>query len=191
MPMRPCSGISTVPTKLRSRPARMRISVDLPQPEGPISAPVSPSSSAKERSAMTSTLWPAAVQTVFLATRASSRARSPTGDMTFKGLHQERFDDEHDRCEGQRIREQQRDVEQLERDVDFETHPVRPAHQLDHQHDFPDEREARAGRGGDERRELRRDDVAQPFKPRKAEDESHFIESGVERSHALTYGDDR
>ncbi len=66
----------------------MRISVDLPQPDGPISAPVSPSSSAKERSAMTGTLWPDAVRKDFFATRASSRARSPTGDMTFKGLHQ-------------------------------------------------------------------------------------------------------
>ena len=51
---------------------------------------------------------------------------------------------------------------------------------------FPHEREARAGRGGDERRELRRDDVAQPLVPRKTEDGSHFIESGVERAHALT-----
>src|SRR5271165_324087 len=176
MAMRQRTGISTEPSKLRSSPARMRIRVDLPQPEGPISAPVSPSSSAKERSAMTSTLWPAAVQTVFLATRASSRARSPTGDVTFKGLHQERFDDEHDRGEGQRIREQQRDVEQLERDIDFETHSVRPTHQLDDQHDFPDERQARAGRRGKKRRQLRRNDVAQPLEPRKAEDRSHFIE---------------
>ena len=56
-PETPCppghaSGMWTEPSKSRSRPARMRISVDLPQPDGPISAPVSPSSSAKERSAM-------------------------------------------------------------------------------------------------------------------------------------------
>src|SRR5271166_3840928 len=122
MPMRPCAGMWTVPSKSRSRPARMRINVDLPQPDGPISAPVSPSSRAKERSAITSTLWPEAVRTLFLAMRALSRARSPTGDMTFKGLDQQRFDDEHDRREGQRIGEQQRDVEQLERYIDFETH---------------------------------------------------------------------
>src|SRR5271165_1973864 len=161
MAMRQRTGISTEPSKLRSSPARMRIRVDLPQPEGPISAPVSPSSSAKERSAMTSTLWPAAVRTVFFATRASSRSRSPTGDMTFKGLHQDCFNDEHDRGEGQRIREQQRDVEQLERDIDFETHAVRPAHQLDHQHDFPDKRQARASRRSKKGRKLRQDDMAQ------------------------------
>src|SRR6516164_3799970 len=125
----------TEPSKSRSRPARMRISVDLPQPDGPISAPVSPSSSAKERSAMTGTLCPEAVRKDFFATRASSRARPPTGDVTFKGLDQERFDDEHDRGEGQRIGEQERDVEQLERDIDFKSDAVRPAHELDHQYD--------------------------------------------------------
>src|SRR6185437_4227342 len=100
---RPFAGMWTAPSKLRSRPARMRISVDLPQPDGPISAPVSPSSSANERSARTGTLCPDAERKDLLATRASSRARSPTGDMTFKGLHRKRFDGEHDRREGQGI----------------------------------------------------------------------------------------
>src|SRR5271154_5958606 len=111
MPTRPCAGMWTEPSKSRSSPARMRISVDLPQPDGPISAPVSPSSSAKERSAMIGTLWPEAVRKDFFAIRASSRARSPTGDMTFKGLDHECFDDQHNCGEGQRIGEQQRDVE--------------------------------------------------------------------------------
>src|SRR6202789_1654087 len=103
----------------------MRISVDLPQPEGPISAPVSPCWSANERSAMTGALCPDAVRKDFLATRASSRAESPTRDMTFKGLHRECFDDEHDRSEGQGIGEQERDVEQLEGGIDLESHAVR------------------------------------------------------------------
>src|SRR3984957_13028557 len=107
MPTRPCAGMWTEPSKLRSRPARMRSSVDLPQPDGPISAPVSPSSSANERLAMTGTLCPEAVRKDFSATRASSRAGSPTGDVTFKGLHRKRFDDEHDRREGQRIGKQE------------------------------------------------------------------------------------
>src|SRR5277367_326499 len=132
MPTRPCTGTWTDPSKLRSRPARMRISVDLPQPEGPISAPVSPSSSANERLAITGTLCPDAVRKDLLATRASSRTRSPTGDVTFKGLHRKRFDDEHDRCERQGIGEQERDVEQLEGGIDLEPHAVRPAHQFDH-----------------------------------------------------------
>src|SRR5271154_515871 len=105
MPTRPCAGMWTEPSKSRSSPARMRINVDLPQPDGPISAPVSPSPSAKERSAMTGTLCPEAVRKDFRATRASSRARSPTGDITFKGLHHKHFDDEHDRRERQRIGE--------------------------------------------------------------------------------------
>src|SRR5580700_5527017 len=133
MPTRPCVGMWTEPTKLRSRPARMRISVDLPQPDGPINAPVSPSSSAKESGPRTGTLRPEAVRKDFFSTRASSRARSPTGDMTFKGLDHERFDDEHDGSEGQRVGEQQGHVEQLKRDIDFEPHAVRPPHELDHE----------------------------------------------------------
>src|SRR6202042_1539675 len=110
-----------------------------------------PSLSANERWARTGTLCPDAVRKDFLATRASSRAGSPTRDMTFKGLHRECFDDEHDRCEWQSVGEQERDVEQLEGGIDFEPHAVRPAHQLDHQYDLPDERQARARR----RREIR------------------------------------
>src|ERR1700733_1641339 len=144
MPTRPSAGRSTEPSKSRSRPARMRNSVDLPQPDGPISTPVSPTSSANERSARTGTLCPDAVRKDLLATRASSRARSPTRDMTFKRLHRECFDDEHDRGEGQGVGEQERDVEQLEGGIDFEPHAVRPAHQLDHQYDLPHERQPRA-----------------------------------------------
>src|ERR1700751_1481636 len=114
MPTRPCAGTWTEPSKSRTRPARRRTSVDLPQPDGPMSAPVSPSSSGKARLTMTGALCPAAVRKDLRATRASSRARSPTRDVTFKGLHHKRFDDEHDRREGQRIGKQERDVEQLE-----------------------------------------------------------------------------
>src|ERR1700733_13782893 len=127
----------------------MRIKVDLPQPEGPISAPVSPFSSANERLARAGTLCPDAARKDLLATRASSRARSPTRDMTFKGLHRERFDNEHDRREGERIGEEERDVEQLKSGIDFEPHAVRPAHEFDYQHDLPNERQARARRGGE------------------------------------------
>src|SRR3984957_19840833 len=148
------AGTLTTPSKLRSRPARIRISVDLPQPDGPISAPVSPSSRANERLARTGTLCPDALRKDLLATRASSRAGSPTRDMTFKGLHRECFDDEHDRSEGQGVGEQERDVEQLEGGIDFEPHAVGPAHQLDHQHDLPHERQARARRRSEIGRKL-------------------------------------
>src|ERR1700735_2307676 len=111
MPSRPSAGTWTEPSKSRSRPARMRISVDLTQPDGPSIAPVSPSWSTTDRSAMTGTFCPDALRKDFRATRASSRARSPTRDMTFKGLHRECFDNEHDRREGERIGEEERDVE--------------------------------------------------------------------------------
>src|SRR6202042_2140987 len=189
MPTRPCVGMWTEPSKSRSRPARMRISVDLPQPDGPISAPVSPSSSANERLAMTGALCPEAVRKDFFATRASSRARSPTGDVTFKGLHRKRFDDEHDRREGQRISEQQGDVEQLESCIDFEPDAVRPAHEFNHQHDLPDKRQASTGRGGEIGRKLRRHDMGEPLQWRKAEHARHLVEPRVKRAHALAYGD--
>src|ERR1700722_9979389 len=179
MPTRPCLGIRTEPSKLRSRPARMRISVDLPQPDGPISAPVSPFSRPNERLARTGTLCPDAVRKDLLATRASSRAGSPTRDMTFKGLHQECFDSEHDRSEGQGVGEHERDVEQLEGGIDFEPHPVWPAHEFNHENDLPNKRKTRAGRGGEIRRKLRRAKGGEPFQRREAEHSRHFIEPSV------------
>ena len=100
----------------------MRSSVDLPQPDGPINAPVSPSSSANERSAIAGTLCPEAVRKDFSATRASSRTRSPPGDMTFKGLHRKRVSMMSMMAvKGKRVSEQQRDVEQLESCIGFRT----------------------------------------------------------------------
>src|ERR1700722_17969285 len=65
---------------------------------------------------------------------------------------------------------------------------ILPAHQLDHQHNLPDEREARAGRRGEIGRDLRRNDMGEPLRSRKAEHTRHFV---VERAQALAYGDDR
>ena len=74
----------------------MRISVDLPQPEGPISAAVSPSRKVNARPLMISTSRPAAARAVLRATSTSSCAGSPAGYMTFEGLDEKTLDGEHD-----------------------------------------------------------------------------------------------
>src|ERR1700761_3809670 len=116
----------------------MRISVDLPQPEGPISAAVSPSRSVNERSRMISTSPPAAARALFRATWTSSCAGAPARDMTFEGLDEEALDGEHQRGEGERVGEQGRDIKQLKGRADLEPDAVRPSEQLDDQHDLPD-----------------------------------------------------
>jgi hypothetical protein len=80
----------------------------------------------------------APVRKDFPATRASSRTWPPAGDMTFKGLDHACSDDQHDRREGQRIGEEQRDVEQLKRDIDFEPPAIRPAINSTTSRDLPD-----------------------------------------------------
>src|SRR5260370_40730701 len=124
----------------------IRISVDLPQPEGPISAPIRPASRRKFRFEMTSTVWPEALLKSFRATRTSSGPGAPAGDSAFKGLHHESFDHEHRRREGQRIGEKKRDIEKLERHAGFEADPVGAAETFDHQHDLPHQRQPRWGR---------------------------------------------
>ena len=54
----------------------------------------------------------------------SSRLRTPAGDMSFKRLHQKRFDCQHDGDEGESIGQDAGDVEQLERDADLEADAV-------------------------------------------------------------------
>src|SRR5271167_2261027 len=113
-----------LPSKLWSRPATIRIRVDLPQPDGPISAPIRPASRRKARLDRTSTGWPEAFTRRLRATRTSSGARPPSGDMAFKGLHHEGFDHQHRRGERQGVGEEQGDVEQLEGDVDLKSDAV-------------------------------------------------------------------
>src|SRR5260370_12688834 len=85
----------------------------------------------------------------------SSRSRAPAGDMSFKRLHQERFDCQHDRDEGESIGQDARDVEQLERNPDLEADAVRTPEQLHDEHDLPNYRSAEAGGGGEIGRGLR------------------------------------
>src|SRR5437879_2073444 len=118
----------------------MRSSVVLPHPDGPTSAPTSPLASVSASPLRTCSLPPAAAWKDFCLIATSSRPGTPAGDMSFKRLHQERFDHEHDSDEGQSIGQYFRYVEQLERDPDFEAHAVGPPEQFDDEHDLPDQR---------------------------------------------------
>src|ERR1700694_3526214 len=114
----------------------MRNSVVLPQPDGPTSAATSPLSRANASSPNTCRLSPEAARKNFCLMQTSSRPGAPAGDMSFKRLHQECFDHQHDGDEGEGIGQEARDVEQLERDPDFEPDPVGTAEQFDDEHDL-------------------------------------------------------
>src|SRR5262249_18364429 len=136
MPIAP-DGRATAPSKSWSSPATMRSIGVLPQPDGPTKAPTSPWASVKAPSDGTPARAPAADRNAFRTMRTSSRSESPTGRASFKGLHQEGFDRQHDGGEAQRIGENTCHIEQLERNTDLEPDPVRPAQQLHDQHDLP------------------------------------------------------
>src|SRR5262244_820607 len=125
MPSVPCAGSATPPSKSRSSPATMRSSVVLPQPDGPTSAATCPLPRLNASSPSTWSFPPEAARKDFCLMLTSSRSRAPAGDMSFKRLHQERFDCQHDRDEGESIGQDARDVEQLERNPDLEADAVR------------------------------------------------------------------
>src|SRR5262249_53067062 len=138
MPIPP-RGRATAPSKSTSRPATIRSIVVLPQPEGPTNAPTSPSASRNATSRSTSAPSPAADTKALRTMRTSSRSESPAGRASFKGLHQEGFDRQHDGGEAQRIGQDSCHIEELERNTDLESDPVGPSQQLDHEHDLPHE----------------------------------------------------
>src|SRR3974377_2429766 len=106
MPSRLPCGRSTLPEKSLSSPAMMRNSVVLPHPEGPTSAPASAPPSANHTSAMTLACRPSAPENSFEAMSTSSSILSPARHASLEGLHDEGFDTEHERHEGQRIGEE-------------------------------------------------------------------------------------
>src|SRR6266852_6337609 len=109
----------------------IRSIVVLPQPDGPTRAPTSPAPSQKAMSWSTSRRAPEAVLYAFRATRTSSRPKSPAGCASFKGLHQQNLDRQHDGDEGERVGQDTCHIEQLERNANLESDAVRPAEQLD------------------------------------------------------------
>ena len=111
--------------------------------------------------------------------------------MSFKRLHQEGFDRQHDGDEGESIGQDAGDVEQLECDADLETDAVGTSEQLDDEHDLPDQRQAGAGRCRQVRRELRQHDVAHARPGPHAKHLRHVVERAVERARALAHGDGR
>src|SRR5438105_11058790 len=137
MPSRPWSGSDTVPSNSRSSPATMRKSVVLPQPDGPTRAATSPLPMLMTRSLRTCRFPPEAARNDFCLMATSSRPGTPAGDMSFKRLHQEGFDHQHDCDEGESIGEDLRHVEQLEGHPDLEADAVGPPEQFNDQHDLP------------------------------------------------------
>src|SRR5437016_4812124 len=118
----------------------IRSSVVLPQPDGPTSAPTSPLLSVSASPLSTLSSPPDAARKDLCLMLTSSRPGTPAGDMSFNGLHQKRFDHQHDGDEGESIGEDAGDIEQLERNPDLEPHPVRSSQQLDDQDDLPHQR---------------------------------------------------
>src|SRR5690625_1548215 len=146
--MRVCLwGRVMTPSKSRSRPRRIRMVVVLPQPEGPIMQWKVPGSSWNWRSSRICVSTPSAERNALREICASSRGRPPPVESLFKRLHHEEFDREHDDDEGESISQDRGHVEELELEMDLETHPVRAAQKLDDKHDLPNQREARAARG--------------------------------------------
>src|SRR5262249_43404149 len=139
-------GRATAPSESWSRQAKKRSIGGVAHADGRTKAPTSPWASVKATSDSTSARSPAADRNAFRTMRTSSRSESPTGRASFKGLHQEGFDRQHDGGEAQRIGENTCHIEQLERNTDLEPDPVRPAQQLHDQHDLPHQRQAGARR---------------------------------------------
>ena len=106
-------------------------------------------------------------------------------DPALERLQHAPFDQLHDDDERQRVGQDAGDVEQLEIDAELEADPVGAAEQLDHQHDLPDQRQARAGGAGEVGIELRQDHVAQPPAARDPEHLGHLEQAGIERAGTL------
>ena len=81
----------------------IRSSVVFPHPDGPTSAATSPLRRLNTSSPSTWSFPPEAARKVFCLMLTSSRPRAPAGDMSFKRLHQKRFDCQHDGDEGESI----------------------------------------------------------------------------------------
>src|SRR3984957_1066239 len=190
MPKRPEPGLRSSPRKSASMPAAILRIVVLPQPEGPISAPNDPASSRSFKPLITSTGMPSADRKTFASMRSSSGAASPADCASFKRLYQKAFDHEHEGDERDRIAQYPGHVEQREGRAQHEAHAVGASDQLDHEHDFPDDREAGTRTGGQVWRQLRDDDMTDPRKPAELKGASHLVELGVERAGALAHHHD-
>src|SRR6516162_2056073 len=189
MPIRTPCGRRIVPSKFGSMPARMRSSVLLPQPDGPITTPTSPAASEKWIPAKTSWRLPAALSNALPEISTSSRTGSPPRQPRLEWLQHCRFNHEHDGCEGQRVSKQARNIEQLEGDTDFEADAVRAAEQFGNQHDLPDQRQAGARGRRDVGQKLRQHDIAKGSSARNGKDRRHLVKGRIERARTLAQGD--
>src|SRR6516165_781018 len=189
MPMRVLSGTWTRPRKRVSSPATMRSSVVLPQPDGPISTVMLCGRTSSRRSRMAGIRVPSTPIWVFSSMRISNWLVAPAGRASFKGLHQQIFDCEHDGYKGDGVAENGRHVEELEVEVELKAHPVWPTEQLDHQNNLPDQGDTRSRGGREIGLKLWQGDIAQLAPERQAVSARHLLEPRVESARALAHGD--
>src|SRR5688500_6492685 len=168
----------------------MRSVVVLPQPEGPSRHANSPCGTWKESPRNAVSRTPSADRKDFSLMSTLSVPPAPTGRMSFKGLHHQKLDQEHDGHEGQRIGEDRRYVEELETEIDLETDSVGAAKQLDDKHDLPDQRNAGSRRCRQIGLQLRQQDMAQPVEHTEAVDGGHFRITPVQRARPFAHRDD-
>src|ERR1700722_15516901 len=114
--------------------------------------------------------------------RSSSGAASPAVGASFKRLYQKAFDNKHKHDEADRIAQYGGHVEQRERRAQHEPYAVRASDQLAHKHDLPDDGEAGTRTGGEIGRELRHDDVTNPFERGELKYLRHVVDLGIERA---------
>ena len=172
----------------------MLSSVDLPPPDGPVMTTNERGSTSKAMF-LQNEVAPARSPTArkHLAARCVTARRARfTGAICWpsrsSGCRIAELDDLHDDDEGQRIGQDHRHVEQLEGDVELMADAVGAPEGFDHEHDLPDERQPRARRGGEERRQLRQRHVAQRLPPAEAVDVRHLVEIARQAARALAHG---
>src|ERR1043166_2616450 len=105
---------------------RIRRVVVLPDPDGPRMHANSFWATSKRRSRRTSTTAPFAVLYDLDRISTLSCAATPASRCVFKRLHHQNLDEKHDHDEGQRIGQDGRDIEELEKQVDLKAHAVGP-----------------------------------------------------------------
>src|SRR6187399_3705974 len=105
----------------------MRSVVVLPQPDGPSRQANSPCRTSNDRFCSAVIETPCADLKVFSAMSTLSGTPAPTGCISFKGLHQEEFDRQHDRHERQCVGKDGGNVEQLEVQIDLKADAIRAA----------------------------------------------------------------
>ena len=106
------------------------------------------------------------------------------------GSQQSQLKELDDRDERDGIGKDAGNVEELEEQVDLEADAATAAQQFDHQHDLPDDGQARTCGRNDEGTERWQDHMAQRLPPTELKYLCHLEQVATERSRSLAHGDD-